>query len=323
MATGVKNGKKTGKVERYMLEKIEKEGGILLSLVDPDSQPFEKGAKVAEACCDAGADVILVGGSIGAQGLILDKTTKMIRERVNVPIVLFPGNVGTITPYADAMYFMYVMNSREVYWMSTVQIQGAPVVKRMGIEPIPTGYIILEPGKAVGWISNANLIPRNRGDLAAATALASQYMGAHFVVTDSGSGAETPAPPELIAAVKSQLSIPYFYAGGCRTAEQASGIIKAGADGIQVGTAFEMEDDIKKVKEKVLTLKAAIREAGKEKIKKGNWNEPKSKSFMPMIRFPRLFKTSTMKKPEFSKENFKDSLKRFKEKREKRKSDKE
>ncbi|MEM5804277.1 MAG: geranylgeranylglyceryl/heptaprenylglyceryl phosphate synthase [Candidatus Aenigmatarchaeota archaeon] len=321
MATGVKNGKRIGKVERYILDKIEREGGILLSLIDPDSQPFEKGAKVAEASCEAGADVILVGGSIGAQGLILDKTTKMIRERVNVPIVLFPGNVGTITPYADAMYFMYVLNSREVYWMSTVQIQGAPVVKRMGIEPIPTGYIILEPGKAVGWISNANLIPRNRGDLAAATALAAQYMGAHFIVTDSGSGAETPAPPELVAAVKSQLSVPYFYAGGCKTADQARAIIKAGADGIQIGTAFEIEDDVKKVTEKVAQMKAAIKEAGRDRVKKGGWNEPKSKSFLPIIRVPRMFKLPAIKKPDFSKDDIKDTLKRFKEKR--KKSEKE
>ena len=257
---------KIGKTERYMLEKIDKEGALLLALIDPDKQPFEKGAMVAEAACEAGADVILVGGSIGAQGLILDKTTKMIRERVNIPIVLFPGNVGTITPYADATYFMYVMNSREIYWMSTVQIQGAPVVKRMGIEPIATGYIVVEPGRAVGWISNANLIPRERPDLAAATALAAQYMGAKFVVTDSGSGAPTPVSPEFVAAVKSQLDVPYFYAGGCRTAEQARGLIKAGADGIQIGTAFEIEDETK-VKEKVSSMVKAIKDAAKERRK--------------------------------------------------------
>src|SRR3989344_3498325 len=198
-----------GKAERYIHEKLERDGGLLLALIDPDKQPFEKGAKVAEACAEGGADVILVGGSIGAQGLILDKTTKMIREKVNVPIVLFPGNVGTITHYADAVYFMFVLNSRDVYWLSTVQIQAAPIVKRLGIEAIPTAYIILEPGRAVGWLSNANLVPRDRPDLAAATALAGEYMGAHFVVTDSGSGAQSPAPVSIIKAIKSQISIPY------------------------------------------------------------------------------------------------------------------
>ncbi len=286
----------TGKVERYIKDKLEQDGAILLSLIDPDKQPFEKGAKVAEASAEAGADVILVGGSIGAQGMLLDKTTKMIRERVSIPIVLFPGNVGTITPYADALYFMYVLNSREVYWTSTVQIQGAPVVKRMGIEPIPTCYIILEPGKAVGWISNANLIPRSRGDLAAATALAGEYMGAHFVVTDSGSGAETPAPPELVKAVKSVLTVPYFYAGGCRTPEQATAIINAGADGIQIGTAFEMDDD-DKIKEKVSSMVRAIKAAGRERVKNG---KPPEKHEQPLFRVPRrIFRLPEIHKPEF------------------------
>jgi len=180
---------------------------------------------------------------------------------------------------------MYVLNSREVYWLSTVQIQGAPVVKRMGLEPIPTAYIVLEPGRAVGWISNANLIPRDRGDLAAATALAGEYMGARIVLTDSGSGAPEPAPPQLIAAVKSFINVPYFYGGGCRTPEQAATIIKAGADGIQVGTAFEMlENDPKKLEEKIKAMVHAVKEVGRERVKK-----PKtSHSFFSGIKIDRF-----------------------------------
>ena len=94
-----------GRVERYLRRKIETDGALLLALVDPDSTPFEEGAKNAEIAYESGADVILVGGSIGAQGMILDKTTKMIKERVDVPIILFPGSVGNVTHYADALYF--------------------------------------------------------------------------------------------------------------------------------------------------------------------------------------------------------------------------
>ena len=86
---------KTGKTEKYVLEKIEEQGGILLSLIDPEKQPFEKGAKVAEASCEGGADVILVGGSIGAQGMILDKTTKMIKEATASAETICPSMWGT------------------------------------------------------------------------------------------------------------------------------------------------------------------------------------------------------------------------------------
>ncbi len=295
-----------GKVGQYILDKVKDEGAILLSLIDPDKQPLEKGAEVARASYEAGADIILVGGSIGAQGLLLDKTTKMIRENVDVPIILFPGNIGTITPYADAIYFMYMLNTRDIYWVSTAQIQGAPVVKKVGLEVIPTAYIVLEPGRAVGWISHANVIPHERADIAAATALAGEYMGAHLVVTDSGSGAPQPAPPQLISAVKSQLSIPYIYGGGCRTPEQAKNIIKAGADGIQIGTAFEIEDGKEKVREKISAMVKAIKEGAKVK-------EAKPKPHFPMIRFPSL-RWPRLKKKEFVKTEKENGLLKEKEK---------
>jgi len=276
---------KPGKVERYIHNRLEEDGALLLALIDPDKQPFEKGATVARAAYEGGADVILVGGSIGAQGMILDKTTKLIRENVDIPIVLFPGSVGTATHYADAIYFMYLLNSRDVYWLSTAQIQGAPIIKRLGLEPIPTAYIVIEPGRAVGWISNANLIPKNRPDLAAATALAGEYIGARLVVTDCGSGSPITAPLEMIAAIKSQLTVPYFYAGGCKTPKQAREIIKAGADGIQIGTAFEISDGYENTKQKISQIVKVIKEEGKNKMK--NSKTEKIKADMPGVQMLR------------------------------------
>jgi phosphoglycerol geranylgeranyltransferase len=276
---------KIGRVERYIHNKLEDEGALLLTVIDPDKQPFEKGASVAKAAYEAGSDIILVGGSIGAQGMILDKTTKMIRENVDIPIVLFPGSVGTATHYADAIYFMYLLNSRDVYWLSTAQIQGAPIVKSLGLEPIPTAYIVLEPGRAVGWISNANLIPRNRPDLAAATALAGEYVGARLIVTDSGSGSPLPAPLEMISAIKSQLTVPYFYAGGCRSPKQARDIIRAGADGVQVGTAFEINDGYESAKAKISQMVKAVKEEGRNKLKNPKFDKKPMVPTAPALKF--------------------------------------
>ncbi len=253
---------KPGKVENYINDKIEKEGSLLLTLIDPDKSVPEKPDKIAKLSEESGADIILVGGTIGAQGEALDKTVKIIKENVSIPVVLFPGNVGTITEHADALYFMYLINSSDNYWSSTAQIQGAYVAKKIGLECIPTGYVILEPGMAVGWLTNANLVPRSRPDLAAASALAGEYMGARLIVTDSGSGAPEPAPTQLVKAVSSVLTVPYFYAGGVRTPEQAYDIIKAGADGIHIGTAFELNNEPDKIKHMV----TAVKKAGREKI---------------------------------------------------------
>jgi phosphoglycerol geranylgeranyltransferase len=253
-----------GKVEKYYHEKIESEGAMLFSLVDPDKFSFEKGAKLAKACYENGADVILVGGSIGAQGEVLDETVKQIKESVGVPVVLFPGNISGISGKADAIYFMQLLNSRDVYWLSTAAIQGAPVIKRLGLEAIPTTYLVFEPGRLVGWIGNANLIPVDRPDIAAACGLAARFSGSRVLISERGSGAPEPLPSMVVNALDKACGedVFLFDAGGVRTAEQAGEIIKAGADGIQVGTVFEEGD----VAEKTRLLRKAVKEAGKKRV---------------------------------------------------------
>ena len=254
----------SGKIERYYAEKLDSQGYLLFSLVDPDKSYLEHGVAIAKESYENGADVILLGGSIGAQGSQLDETARMIREEVSIPLVLFPGNISGLTPYADAVYFMQMLNSRDVYWLSTAKIQAAPVVAKMKIEAIPTTYVVLEPGRAVGWIGNANLVPRDRPDLAAACALAAKYSGSHVIITDSGSGAETAPPLSLVAGVSKACAkeLFYFYAGGVKTPAQAGQVIAAGADGIQVGTAFEDG----KIGEKIRKFSEIMKKEGKKRV---------------------------------------------------------
>ena len=89
----------SGKVEKYYREKLDSQGALLFSLIDPDKFYLEKGAKIAKMSCENGADVVLVGGSIGAQGKLLDDTVKMIKESCNgIPVVLYPGNISGLSP---------------------------------------------------------------------------------------------------------------------------------------------------------------------------------------------------------------------------------
>ena len=241
-----------GKTEKYLLERLEDKKVLIFVLIDPDKQPLEKGLEIAKLAGDKGADVITIGGSIGVQGDILDNTVKMIKEEVDLPVILFPGNVGGLTKYADALFFMRMLNSRDIYWVSTAQILAAPLVKRIGIEAIPTGYIILEPGRAVGWVGNANLIPRDRGDLAAATALSAEYSGNRWIIFDSGSGAEKPPSPQFMKIITSIVSIPIIYGGGIKTTEDVENLIRSGVKGLHIGTAFELKKDIETKMEKII-----------------------------------------------------------------------
>jgi len=254
---------KPGKTEKYINEKIGKDGAILSIIIDPcDYQNPKKAIETGIASAKAGADIIAVGGSIGAQGKLLDDVTRTIKEAVSVPVVLFPGNIATLTPYADAVYFMSLLNSRNPYYITQAQTISSPIIKKMGIEPLPMGYIVVEPGGTVGWVGDANLVPRNKPKIAAALALAGQYSGCHIIFTDAGSAAYEPVPVEMVKAIRNEIDIHYLVAGGIRSAEQAAAIVRAGADWIQIGTAAENSSN---VKETISKFVKAIKAEGKKK----------------------------------------------------------
>jgi len=253
-----------GKTERYIHESLEKNGGLLFALIDPlDYKSMEDAVKTAKNADEGGADVILIGGSTGVQGETLDLVAKSIKESVGKPVILFPGNIGTLTRYSDAVYFMSMLNSRNPYWITEAQMLAAPMVTHYKIEPLPVAYVVVDPGGTVGWVGDAKRIPRAKPKIAAAYGLAAQYMGFRFFITDAGSNPESGhIPLEMVSAVKSAISIPYIAAGGIRTPDQAKAVIKAGADIIQVGTAFEKENSIQKIKDMV----KAVREGAKTRI---------------------------------------------------------
>ncbi len=239
---------KMGKVEIYIREKIEKDGAILSVLIDPIDYPsLDKAIAVAKISAEAGADLIVVGGSIGAQGKLLDEVVKRIKEKVKIPLVLFPGNIATISAYADAIFFMSLLNSRNPYWLTLAQTLAAPLIKEMKIEPLPTSYILVEPGGTAGWVGDANLVPRNKPKIARALALAGQFLGQRIIYTDAGSAAFAPIPKEMVRVVSQAIEIPYLVGGGIKTPFQAGEIVEAGADWIQIGTAAEKAKDIKKL----------------------------------------------------------------------------
>ncbi|RLJ09788.1 MAG: geranylgeranylglyceryl/heptaprenylglyceryl phosphate synthase, partial [Candidatus Aenigmatarchaeota archaeon] len=123
-----------GKVERYINEIIDSGKGVFMGLIDPDKQGPEESARLARLMEEGGADIVMLGGSIGVQGTTLDETAKLIKENISIPLHLFPGNVGNVTKYADSIYFMSLMNSKNPSWITGAQTLAAPLIKQYGIE---------------------------------------------------------------------------------------------------------------------------------------------------------------------------------------------
>jgi phosphoglycerol geranylgeranyltransferase len=251
-------------VEKHYYRLAQEQGAIVKTLIDPREQAPKVAGVNAKRAEEAGADIILVGGSVGAGGLLLDLTIQDIKDKVDIPVVLFPGNINGVSKLADAMYFMTMINSESTYWNSEAQVLAAPFVKDMGIETISTAYIILEPGGAVGWVGRARPVPRNQPEIAGACALAGKLMGNRFILTDSGSGAPSPAPELLVSTVKKYIGDTlYIYGGGIKSPQDAAKMITAGADAIQIGTAFEKSNHPEELLKGIVK---AAKEAGRKKL---------------------------------------------------------
>lgn len=243
------------KVLKYLEEKAARRA-VHLTLLDPDRQPPNIARKIALSAYKGGTDGIMIGGSVGINQKNLDETVKEIKEEIEIPVILFPGDVTGISKHADAIFFMSLLNSRNPYYITGAQAIGAPLVKKVGIETVPMGYIIVKPGGTVGYVGDARLIPRNKPEIAAGYALAAQYLGMKLVYLEAGSGAEKRVPEEMISMVKSAIDIPLIVGGGIRTGKDASAVVKAGADIVVTGTVVERTNDVeKKIREIVSSMK--------------------------------------------------------------------
>jgi phosphoglycerol geranylgeranyltransferase len=119
------------------------------------------------------------------------------------------------------------------------QVLGAPLVKKYRLEPLPLGYIIVGEGGTAGVVGKAIPVPYNKPELAAAHALAGQYLGMRFIYLEAGSGAKEPVPPDMIRIVKHYIDIPLIVGGGIRSRGQALAAASAGADIIVTGNVAE------------------------------------------------------------------------------------
>ena len=244
-----------GNVEKYLLEKIQAEGSIHITLIDPEKVTPAQASKIASKAKSCETSAIMIGGSTFVSGAHLDDVVKTVKRTVRIPIILFPNNVTGISRYADAIWFMSLLNSVDPYFIMGAQILGAPLVKKYGLEPIPLGYIIVGEGGTAGVVGKAIPVPYNKPELAAAHALAGQYLGMRFIYLEAGSGARSPVPPEMVGAVKRYIDTPLIVGGGIRSREQALAAASAGADIIVTGNVIEENGIRRKVSEIIEGIK--------------------------------------------------------------------
>ncbi len=226
------------KVREYIFDTLKKHK-LHMTLIDPAKQPPETSRKIALAASNAGSDVIMVGGSTGITQDNLDRTVDNIKEACNLPVIYFPSGANAIARHADAIYFMSVLNSKNVKNVTGEHWKGAPVIRKLGLETISMGYVIIEPGMKVGEVGEADLVKRDDISRAVGYGIATELFGMEFLYLEAGSGAPEPVPIEMIKAVRQSIRIPLIVGGGITSSDKASSVAKAGADIVVTGTLVE------------------------------------------------------------------------------------
>ena len=245
-----------GPVESQLRDAIKDQGCIHLSLIDPEKFSG-KLSRSLEDLQEGGTAAIMVGGSTVGSVDQLDGTIKKIKELTDLPVILFPNGPTGVSRFADAIFFMSLLNSTTPQFLIQAQAKGAPFVKRFKLEPIPLGYLVVGDSKtAVSAIGRADKIPYSKPELAVEYGLAAQYFGMRFVYLEAGSGANHPVETSMVQKVSSALDIPVIVGGGIRTPEHARALAKAGASAIVTGTLLEREGP-----EPIKGIVAAVRRA--------------------------------------------------------------
>jgi putative glycerol-1-phosphate prenyltransferase len=219
----------------------------LAVLIDPDKPTDAQIISIVEKAKAADVDFFFVGGSLLVTDS-LDHCIKLIKANCDIPVLIFPGNSLQISKYCDGFLLLSLISGRNAEMLIGRHVIAAPYLKLYGNEIIPTGYMLIDSGKAtsVSYMSDTTPIPHDKDDIALCTAIAGEMLGLKLIYLEAGSGALIPVSTSMISKVSQMIKIPLIVGGGIKTPEMAAEAVKAGADVIVIGTAFEKEPDMLK-----------------------------------------------------------------------------
>lgn len=247
-------------------------GARHVTLIDPAKQPPDIAAQRAMVAVECGTSMVFVGGSTDTPDDVVHATCTAIQEalelrmfassqdpegdemRWDVPVVLFPGGAHALSPAADAITFMMLMNSTKRTFLVGEQVRGAPYIEQFGVEAIPTGYVVCAPGGRVGEVGAAELLTKADTDLARAYALTARMYGFSLLYLEAGSGAQQPVHVDLIQQARTVDGLALMVGGGLRTPDDIRRAVGAGADWVVTGTITEEAATMEALREHLSAL---------------------------------------------------------------------
>lgn len=227
-----------------MFSKSKKQLAIL---VDPDKYWVDEISLLLSLLKQHKPDFIFVGGS--TNGKSIDPFITHLKGAIlDIPIVLFPGNASQFSEKADAMLYLSLISGRNADYLIGQHVLSAAQIRSSDVSVFSTGYILVESGSmtSVEYISNTKPIPRNKKDIAVATAMAGELLGNQLIYLEAGSGAQLCVPNDMITAVKAAVRVPLIVGGGIKSAAQLKNAFNEGADVVVVGNVLEEQPGLLK-----------------------------------------------------------------------------
>lgn len=229
-------------IKEYIKDKISKKEKIWCVLIDPDKLHFDDVDNLISLINKSSCDFILVGGSL-INHEKFSEYAKLITNVSTKPVIIFPGDNQQITDYADGLFLLSLISGRNSDLLIGQHVKSAFKIKATNLEILPCGYMLIEGENLTSaiYISESLPIPKDKFDIAAATALAGEQLGLQFIYLDKGSGAKFTVQNEMIKSVNKVISIPLIVGGGINSQEDLENVWNAGADIAVIGTSVEKD----------------------------------------------------------------------------------
>jgi phosphoglycerol geranylgeranyltransferase len=232
-------------IYRTISDGIRKGKKFFAWLIDPDKYDLKSLPSLLQNAEKSGVDLILLGGSLLVKNDIAGHID-CIKQHSNLPVVLFPGSTFQLSNKADGILLLSLISGRNPDYLIGRQVEVAALLKKSGLEVLPTGYMIIDTGTptTASYISNSTPIPYHKIDIAINTAIAAELLGLKMIFLEGGSGSVKPIDVEMVKGVRQNTSVPIIVGGGIRNAATMKAMFDAGADVVVIGNAIESNPDL-------------------------------------------------------------------------------
>ncbi len=215
----------------------------LAVLLDPDDFAPERIQQLLRLTQQHPVDYFLVGGSL----VLTEHQAALIAllkdEAPQVPVLLFPSHALHVDAAADGILLLSLISGRNPDFLIGQHVVAAPRLRQSGLQLLPTGYMLVESGRATtaSYISGTAPLPHDKPSIAAATAMAGEQLGLRLMYLDGGSGAQHPVSAAMIKAVRAVVDTPLIVGGGLNTGEKIYTALAAGADLVVIGNHLDRD----------------------------------------------------------------------------------